>query len=135
MKGIADTGFLVAFASKSDRHHNWAMGVAGQVTEPLLTCESVLSEVAFHLGSSSYVLSLMADQMIRLAFEVNRHVDALRDLAERYADRNPDFADICLIRMSEVFPRHSVITTDEADFRVYRRNKRDAIPLLCPPRS
>ena len=81
MKGIADTGFLVAFASKGDRHHNWAMGVAGQVTEPLLTCESVLSEVAFHLGSSSYVLSLMADQMIRLAFEVNRHVDALRDLA------------------------------------------------------
>jgi uncharacterized protein len=135
MKGIADTGFLVAFASKGDRHHNWAMGVAGQVTEPLLTCESVLSEVAFHLGSSSYVLSLMADQMIRLAFDVNRHVDALRDLAERYADRNPDFADICLIRMSEVFPRHSVITTDEADFRVYRRNKRDAIPLLCPPRS
>jgi len=32
--------------------------------------------------------------------------------------------------MSELHPRHAVITVDEDDFRVYRRNKREAIPLL-----
>jgi len=26
-----------------------------------------------------------------------------------------------------------VLTTDHKDFRVYRRNKREAIPILCPP--
>jgi hypothetical protein len=36
--------------------------------------------------------------------------------------------------MSELYPRHIVITVDEEDFRVYRRNKREAIPLLCPPK-
>jgi hypothetical protein len=36
--------------------------------------------------------------------------------------------------MSEEYPRHLVITTDENDFRVYRRNKREIIPTLCPPR-
>lgn len=41
----------------------------------------------------------------------------------------------CLIRMSELYPRHVVITTDEEDFRGYRRNKREAIPLLCPPKK
>ena len=55
MKGIADTGFLVAFANRGDRHHEWAVRVAEGVTEPLLT------------------------------------------------------------------------------FRVYRRNKRETIPLICPP--
>ena len=32
MKGIADTGFLVAFANRNDRHHKWAVLVAEQVT-------------------------------------------------------------------------------------------------------
>jgi hypothetical protein len=53
-------------------------------------------------------------------------------LARRYADRQPDFADLCLIRMSELFPDHPVITID-ADFKVYRRNKREPIPLMHPP--
>jgi predicted nucleic acid-binding protein len=47
VKGIADTGFLVAFANRGDRHHGWAVRVAESVTEPLLTCEPVLAEAAF----------------------------------------------------------------------------------------
>ena len=35
--------------------------------------------------------------------------------------------------MSELFPRYSVITVDRTDFGVYRRNKRDVIPTVCPP--
>jgi hypothetical protein len=35
--------------------------------------------------------------------------------------------------LSELHPRHSVITVDVEDFRVYRRNKREAIPLIYPP--
>jgi hypothetical protein len=41
MKAIADTGFLVAFANPLDAYHQWALGLASQVTEPLLTCEAV----------------------------------------------------------------------------------------------
>ena len=71
--------------------------------------------------------------MVRVAFDLNRNLDALADLAHRYSDRSPDLADLCLVRMSEEHPRHFVITTDENDFRVYRRNKRESIPLICPP--
>jgi hypothetical protein len=35
--------------------------------------------------------------------------------------------------MSELYPKHSVITVDR-DFRVYRRNKREVIPLIHPPK-
>jgi predicted nucleic acid-binding protein len=48
VKGIADTGFLVAFANRRDRYHEWAIEVAGRISEPLLTCEAVLAETAFH---------------------------------------------------------------------------------------
>ena len=51
MNGIADTGYLVALANSRDGHHAWAMRVSEQVTEPLLTCEPVLAETAFHLGN------------------------------------------------------------------------------------
>lgn len=133
MKGIADTGFLVAFANRNDRHHEWAVRVAESVTEPLLTCEAVLAESAFHLGSVSVVLAMMREGLMTLAFDCRDHLPQLATLAERYADRHPDLADLCLVRMSELYPRHSVITIDRQDFRVYRRNKREMIPLVCPP--
>jgi uncharacterized protein len=135
MKGIADTGFIVAAGDRDDRYHEWAVGLAHSVTEPLLTCEAVLAEAAFHLKSSAYVLTLVESGLLQLAFDVSRNLPQLLELARRYAERKPDLADLCLIRMSEIYPRHSVITVDESDFRVYRRNKRETIPLLCPPRG
>ncbi len=132
MKGIADTGFIVAFARSNDEYHRWAVNIASSVTEPLLTCEAVLAETAFHLSSSSYVLSLVQDGMLQLSFDCSENVDHLAQLAARYQDRQPDLADLCLIRMSELYPQHTIITVD-SDFRVYRRNKREAIPLLSPP--
>jgi len=133
VKGIADTGFLVAFANRGDRHHEWAVEIAERRTEPLLTCEAVLAEAAFHLQDTALVLSMVRDGLVRLAFDGNDHMPQLTALAERYADRCPDFADLCLVRLSELNPRYSVVTVDRADFRVYRRNKREAIPLVTPP--
>ncbi len=135
MKGIADTGFIVAFGNRGDSHHLWAVDLAKTITDPLLTCEAVLAEAAFHLGSSPYVLSLVQDEMLRIAFDCVRNLDQLCDLARRYEDRKPDLADLCLIRMSELYPRHAVITVDENDFRVYRRNKREVIPTISPPHA
>jgi uncharacterized protein len=133
MNAIADTGFLVAFANRNDQHHAWALEIANRVTEPLLTCDAVLAESAFHLGSSAMVLAFVHEGLVRPAFVIGEHLVRLVELAARYADRNPDLADLCLIRLSELHPRHSVITTDLADFRIYRRGRRGAIPLIHPP--
>ena len=133
MKGIADTGLLVAFANRNDRHHDWAVSVAEQITDPLLTCEAVLAEAAFHLQNTGLVLAMIDDGFVALSFDCRGHLPHLAALAKRYADRHPDLADLCLIRMSELYPNHSVITVDREDFRVYRRNKRETIPLITPP--
>ena len=133
MKGIADTGFLVAFANRNDAHHEWAMAIAEQADTPLLTCEAVLAEAAFHLRDAGVVLAMVQEELVALSFAAEDHLPQLAALARRFAGRQPDLADLCLVRMSELYPRHSVITIDRDDFRVYRRNKREMIPLVCPP--
>jgi predicted nucleic acid-binding protein len=133
VKAIADSGFLVAFANRHDRHHAWAVRLAEQVSEPLLTCEAVLAEAAFHLANTAVVLDMVSDGLVTPGFDCRAHLAQLTVLARRYADRRPDLADLCLIRLSELHPHHAVITVDREDFRVYRRNKREAIPLICPP--
>ncbi len=133
MKAIADTGFLVAFGNRKDQHHAWARDLAQRVTEPLLTCEAVLAETAFHLGNSALALAFVTQGLVRPALVLGDHLARLTELALRYADCEPDLADLCLIRLSELNPRHPVITTDWNDFRIYRRGRREAIPLLHPP--
>lgn len=133
MKGIADTGFLVAFGKRGDRYHEWAVGLAARLTEPLLTCDGVLMEAAFHLRDSSAVLAMVTDGLVYPSISITAELGNLARLAKRYEDRRPDLADLCLIRLSELNPNHSVITVDVADFRVYRRNSREVIPLIHPP--
>jgi uncharacterized protein len=132
VKAIADTGFLVAFANRKDHHHKWALDIAERVTEPLLTCEAVLAETAFHLRNSALVLAMLHEGLVQVRFVLSEHFSRVAELAVRFADREPDLADLCLIRLSELYPRYPVITTDLSDFRVYRRGRREMIPLIHP---
>lgn len=134
MRGIADTGFIVAFANRRDRYFRWAHGLAEKVSSPLLTCEAVVAEAAYLLGDSSLVLRFLETGLIKLDFEMTAHHEELSKLARKYADRSPDLADLCLIRMSELNPKLPVLTLNEA-FTVYRRNGKESIPVLMPPKS
>ena len=131
MKAIADTGFLVAFGNRRDRYHAWAVELADKATEPLLTCEAVLAEASFQLASTELVLAMVTEGLVKLAFDASAHTDRLAHLARKYGDRSPDLADLCVVRMSELNPRHPVVTVDK-DFRVYRRNGRETIPVIFP---
>ena len=134
MRGIADTGFLVAFANRRDAHHPWALEIARRVAEQLLTCEAVLAESAFHLRNVSLVMAFVQEGLVRVDFHLDDHIQRIEELAARYADRRPDIADLSLIRMSELNPKLPVITIDVTDFGIYRRGRREAIPLIHPPR-
>ena len=74
MRAIADTGFLVAFANRRDRHHAWAVELAAQVSQPLLTCEAVLAETAFHLGSTALALAFVREGLVVPALSVADHL-------------------------------------------------------------
>ena len=56
-----------------------------RVTDPLLTCESVLAETAFHLQSVSLVIALIVEGLITVAFDCSAQLPQLAALAKRYA--------------------------------------------------
>lgn len=131
---IVDTGPLVAFLNRRDRHHDWATEQLGRLSPPLLTCEAVLSETTYLVrgmtGGPEAVLELVARGVVKPTFRLQDEISPLKTLVRRYAR---DLADACLVRMSELHPDCVVLTIDTEFRDVYRRNGRQVIPTLLPP--
>jgi hypothetical protein len=71
--------------------------------------------------------------MLVLDFQLAAELEVVRKLMMKYANVPMALADACLVRMSELAPRAAIVTVD-SDFRVYRRNGRQAIPVVMPER-
>jgi len=101
----------------------------------VFTCEAVLSEVQLLVqergGNPRAVLELLQRGILNVAFELEDEVERLLELQRTYADVPMSLADACLVRMAELHDRSRVMTIDP-DFRIYRRNRRQVIPLLAP---
>ena len=132
---LVDTGPLVAFLNRRDRHHAWSVEALGGVRPPLETCEAVLSEACFLLrkapGGADSLMELVERELIVLRFDAKAEIAAVRRLLARYAEVPMSFADACLVRMSEQRASCRLLTLD-SDFRRYRRHGRQTIPLLAP---
>jgi predicted nucleic acid-binding protein len=132
---VIDTGPLVALLNGSDRHHVWVREILDTVEPPVFTCEAVISEACFLLsrirGGQQAVLELLSKDILRVDFWMSSEVDALRALMKKFANIPMSLADACLVRMTELEPRSRILTLD-GDFRVYRRNRREAVPTIMP---
>jgi hypothetical protein len=99
-------------------------------------CESVLSEACFLLreverGAES-VLALVARKIVLPEFPLQDEAAAVAKLMQKYADIPMALADACLVRMTELLHRDTAVLTLDGDFRIYRRNRRQVIPLIAP---
>jgi predicted nucleic acid-binding protein len=134
---VLDTGPLVAFLDRQDPYHLWATGQLHGLQPPFLTCEAVISESLFLLqdkpGGVPALLGYLREHLIELTFDLDDHLEAVAQLLIKYQDVPMSLADACLVRMSELHDRPRVFTLD-SDFKLYRRNGRQAIPLIYPAR-
>ena len=132
---LLDTGPLVAYLNRNDRHHAWAVERWSALFDPLWTCEAVLSEAIFLLQSESAdpepILDLVERRIIELDFVMNDHRSDVFRLLRKYRDQPMSMADACLVRMAELVDPCQIFTTDK-DFLVYRQKGRHLIPLLSP---
>lgn len=132
---IVDTGPLVAFLDRSERHHRWVTERIGGLEAPLLLCEPVLTEAMVLLArwpnAQDILLGLLENGALLLAFRVDEHVPALRKLHRKYSDTPMSLADACIVRMAELYERHFVLTLD-SDFSVYRKKGNMPLPLISP---
>ena len=136
MTTICDTGPLVAFLNRNDPYHNWAVALLKQVPRPMLTCEPVLTEATYFLREDRVpvepLFQLLEREALRLEFDMSAHWPRLRTLMTRY--RQMDLADAAVVVMTELHTRCQVLTVDRKDFSVYRRNDRQAIDFVAPPK-
>ena len=77
------------------------------------------------------LLDLLAAGTLTIQFALLSELTAVRRLVARYRDRPMSLADACLVRLSELFDDAGVVTVD-AEFSVYRKHGRQAIPLISP---
>ena len=63
---------------------------------------------------------------------MSAHWPRIRTLIARY--KQMDLTDAAVVVMSELHTRCQVLTVDRNDFSVYRRNDRQAIDFVAPPR-
>jgi predicted nucleic acid-binding protein len=134
---LVDTGPLVALLDKKDEWHEWAVETFNTLRPPLLTCEAVITE-AWHLleGFPNARLSLSHFHVagaLRINFIFEKQMALVYNLLAKYSDVPMDFADACLVRMSELSENVRVWTLDR-DFHFYHRHRTEQIPLLLPPR-
>ncbi len=132
---ILDTGPLVAIINGSDKYHKWAKLQWAQIEPPLLTCEGVLSEACFLLsgldGGQIAVFELLKRRILHIPLIMIEHINQIAWLSQKYSNVPMSLADACLVKMAELYPESSVFTID-TDFSIYRKNKRQIIPVLSP---
>lgn len=132
---ILDTGPLVAAIDRRDRFHEWVKMEWNIIEPPLLTCEAVLAEACFLLqnvyNGKQAVISLINTKAIQIPFRLNEEVVQIGELLNRYQSVPMSLADACLVRMAQQYEGSFVLTLD-SDFRIYRKNRNEMIPVIMP---
>ena len=132
---VVDTGPIVASLDADEANHGWTLARLEELRPPLLTCEAVLTEVAFLLARAgadpSMVVSMVTKGVLTIVNLFDEDADAIGRLLRRYSNVPMSLADACLVRIVERTPNASVFTLD-SDFRIYRQRGRRLIPLMIP---
>jgi predicted nucleic acid-binding protein len=134
---ICDTGPLVAYLNRNDPYHSWALAVMKQVRPPAMTCEAVLTEAVYFLREDGVdvdpLFKLIERGAVHLDFDLSAHWPRVRALMRRW--ERMDLADASVVVMSELHAKSQVLTVDRKDFGIYRRNDRQIIDFIAPPRK
>ncbi len=136
---IVDTGFWLAMANGSDRHHGRARKILANLEHPLITTWPVLTETC-HLLSSRHGAAIQqkyldifktgACQIFNLE---TLHVPRITELMKKYEDLPMDLADASLVLLAEVLGSGLIVSTDIRDFRTYRWKNRKPFENLMEP--
>ena len=119
---IVDSGPLVAFFDRDDRHHREAVAWLEKARKPLVTNIAVVTEISYLLEFSVELQTgflRWASGNLQIDDATERDLPRIADLMTKYADLPADFADASLIALAERLKLSRIATTDR-DFTIYR---------------
>jgi predicted nucleic acid-binding protein len=134
VRTLVDAGPLIGWLNADDQWHDWSVSVLSRVRGPLHTSEIILGEACWNLGGNSRpshaLLTLVRKGAIQLLRPWPEQLERTQELMIKYPQM--DAGDASLVVLSEMFPLATVVTTDLADFSVYRRFRSKKIPAIFP---
>jgi hypothetical protein len=131
MTPIADTGLLVGFLDSSDQFHTWAAKCFGEIHTSLTTCEAVIAETEYLVpGSGPLLMEMVRRGTLQIEALLPSEAEPIALVMKRYG--RMQFADACIVRLSEIKADSAVYTTDKRDFTVYRRRRNEPLSLVTP---
>ena len=139
IKGIIDTGPILALLNKADPWHGPCAEVYRGLRLPLATTAAVLAEV-FHLlhrrrnwNLLEHAWNFVLSDAVTVMRVDDDDLPALSALMAQYSDRPMDFADATLVHVAERESTDFVFTIDHNDFETYRVHDRPF--RIEPPRA
>lgn len=133
---LVDTSILVAFYNKSDSYHVPVCNFFASCSSELLTSVGCVTEVMWLLSSdwrvqNSFLLD-MASNIYLCEALTPEDFGRIAELNTKYADLNPDFADLSLVTISERLDIPAIATLDK-DFDIYRRYRNQPFERIFQP--
>ncbi len=132
-RALLDTGPLVAFLHRDDRHHERSVEAFGAFRGVLLTTEAVLTEAMYLLaglpGGQQACLEFFIRGGAVLVPATRRSLQRCQMLMMQYGDIPMDFADATLVVLAEEAQVQEIFTLDRRGFDVYRIGKRGTFRL------
>ena len=131
---LIDTGPIVAFFDKDDRHHTSCVEILKEIREPLVTAWPVLTECFYLLNFSWEVQDSLWLFIQRGGIEMYPIEKELftqcRELMKRYRDLPMDLADATLVALADVLGVSKIFTLDHKDFSIYRFKQKRQFTLI-----
>jgi predicted nucleic acid-binding protein len=133
---LIDTGVIVAFYDRKDKHHRQSLNFFSTCTSQLITTVACVTEVLWLLAPNIKVqnefLSALFKQAILCEHLQPSDYQRIQELNTTYQDLPADFTDLSLVAISERL-NIAVIATLDSDFDIYRRYRKQPFERIFLP--
>lgn len=132
---IADSGFVVALANRSDQRHAEVQPIYMQYPKIFLP-QLALVEVAYLIGRDAGISTVVKflkgipDSRFELIESTAQDVARTADILKQYADSKVDFVDASVMAIAERLKITTVLTIDRRDFSLFRPSHCQGFRLL-----
>ena len=132
---LLDTGVIVAWLDRSERHHKMCVEALDNLAAPLVTCEAVIAESCYLLrrlpGAGAAILENVASGTFQIPLQLSRSASEIQRVFRKFRDREVDLADACLVHLADALRTGDILTLDR-DFAVYRWGRNQPFHFIIP---
>jgi predicted nucleic acid-binding protein len=120
---LLDSSVFVSLIDRRQRWHAACVNAVELLDRKMATCEAVIVESCHllrqtHLGKETVIENVSAGT-VEIPFQLSQALPQIQRILRKYAGRQIDLADACLIHLAEQLDTPDILTLDR-DFDVYR---------------